>query len=96
MWGQLLAYMPQVGKAFRDKRPIVVTLPNPRLQSGQHIEKPSDLARRLKRRDQDSFPERRARSVDLMRRELAERGRMDLAKHLLPKKDKKTPAYDEG
>ncbi len=89
LWGQLLAYMPRVTKAMREARPIIVTLPNPRLQAGQHIEKPGDLARRMKRHDQDSFPGRRTRSVELMRRELEKRGELSLAKHLLSKKEKR-------
>lgn len=88
MWGQLLAYMPQIAKAIREKSPIVVTLPNPRLKAGQHIETPGNLARRMKRNDQDSFPERRTRSVAFMRDELTSRGKLHLARHLLPKKER--------
>lgn len=92
LWGQLLAYMPQIVKALTQTRPLVVTLPNPRLSPKTHLEKPGEMARRLKRRDNDSFPERRDRAVRMMKQELDKRGAGHLAVHLLPKKQKPTGA----
>lgn len=88
LWGQLLAYMPQVVKVLSEIRPAIVTLPNPRLQNGKHIEKPGELARAMKRHDKASFPERRARSLAVMMRDLEARGEAHLGRHLLPKKQK--------
>jgi hypothetical protein len=82
LWGQLLAYMPQVVKTMETIRPVVVTLPNPRLRRGSHVHRPEDLVREMGARDRVSYPERRARAVDLMLSELAKRGEDHLAVHL--------------
>lgn len=82
LWGQLLAYMPQVVKTMETIRPVVVTLPNPRLKPKQHLHRPEDLVKAMVARDQVSYPERRARAVKMMRRELAKRGEDALAVHL--------------
>lgn len=86
LWGQLLAYMPQVAKELRMTSPIVVILPNPRLQRHDHIFKPGELARAMKRRDGTSFEERRARSVHLMTAELRKRDLSHLERHLQGKR----------
>jgi hypothetical protein len=82
LWGQLLAYMPQVLKVMSQVRPVVVTLPNPRLQLAANARKPRDLLGEMKARDGVAFPERRRRAVNLMTRELAARGRDDLTRFL--------------
>ncbi len=92
LWGQLLAYMPQIVKAMNQTRPIVITLPNPRLLPTTHLDKPGEMARRLKLRDNVSFPERRDRAVRMMRQELDKRGAGHLAAQLLPKKQKPAAA----
>ena len=83
LWGQLLAYMPQVLKVMSQVHPVVVTLPNPRLQLVANARKPRDLLGEMKARDGVAFPERRRRAVDLMTRELAARGRDDLTRFLI-------------
>lgn len=88
LWGQLLAYMPQIAKALAETSPLVIMLPNPRLNPRQHLQKPGEMARAMKRHDGVSFPERRARSVALMQRELRKRGVEHLERHLLPRKDR--------
>lgn len=82
LWGQLLAYMPQVVKVMQTVRPAVITLPNPRLALKQHVLRPEDMVRAMKARDRLSYSERRTRVVSMMRRELAERGEEGLAVHL--------------
>lgn len=78
LWGQLLSYMPQVLKLMAQKRPIIVTLPNPRLSLATQAVKPRDLLGEMKKRDGIAFPERRRRAVQVMERELETRGRSDL------------------
>ncbi len=82
LWGQLLAYMPQVVKTMKMIRPIVVTLPSPRLAPRHHVQRPEEMVRAMKERDQVSYPERRSRAVDMMQRKLAKRGEDHLAVHL--------------
>jgi hypothetical protein len=82
LWGQLLAYMPQVVKTMETIRPVVVTLPNPRLKPKQHVLRPEEMVRAMQERDQVSYPERRARALKLMRGELTKRGEDALAVHL--------------
>jgi hypothetical protein len=77
LWGQLMAYMPQVVRRLDRSDPRVVTLPTARLGSA-NLHKPGDIARSRKRRDAKSFPERRAEALALMRREVKARG----ARHL--------------
>ena len=65
-----------------DEDPVVVTLPKTRLQLAANACKPRDLLAEMKARDGVAFPERRRRAVNLMTRELAARGRDDLARFL--------------
>jgi len=82
LWGQLLAYMPQVLRVMAQATPVVVTLPNPRLQLASSAMKPRDLLGAMKARDGVSFPERKQRASKIMRRELESRGRQDLLRFL--------------
>jgi hypothetical protein len=75
LWGQLIAYMPQVLRALEPDRPSVVTLPNPRLQRKSGVESPGNIARSRKVRDKLSFDERRSRALAVMRSELEAQGR---------------------
>jgi hypothetical protein len=82
LWGQLLAYMPQVVKVLDAVRPAVITLPNPRLGPSQHVQRPEEMVRAMQARDHVSYPERRSRAVTLMHAELEKRGETALARHL--------------
>jgi hypothetical protein len=82
LWGQLLAYMPQVLKAMTQGRPVVVTLPNPRLQPTKGVTTPRDMLGAMKQRDGIDFPQRRRRAVQIMERELGARGQEALGKPL--------------
>jgi hypothetical protein len=74
LWGQLLAYTPQILKLLQSSKPAVVTIPNPRLNPRQGFDLTSDLARARKVRDKLSFNERRSAAVDLMTHDLTARG----------------------
>jgi hypothetical protein len=82
LWGQLLAYMPQIVKTLDTVRPVVITLPNPRLQPKQHVVRPEELVRAMTAKDKVSYPERRARAVAMMTKELQKRGENPLIEHL--------------
>jgi hypothetical protein len=69
LWGQVLAYMPQVVILLEQVRPLVITLPNPRLRSREHALRPRDLGA-MKTRDGVAFPQRKHRAVALMQTEL--------------------------
>jgi hypothetical protein len=82
LWGQLIAYMPQVLKVLEPDHPSVITLPNPRLQRRSGVESPGEIARARKARDRVSFSERRSRALAIMRSELEAQGRAEWL-HLL-------------
>lgn len=82
LWGQLLAYMPQIVKTLDTVAPAVITLPNPRLELRRNVDRPEDLVRAMQERDKVSYPERRARAVGMMNAELEKRGEGALARHL--------------
>lgn len=82
LWGQLLAYMPQIVKTLATVAPAVITLSNPRLVHRRNVDRPEDLVRAMQERDKVSYPERRARAVGMMIAELAKRGDGALARHL--------------
>jgi hypothetical protein len=82
LWGQLLAYMPQIVKTLATVAPAVITLPNPRLEHRRNVDRPEDLVRGMQERDKVSYPERRARAVGMMNAELEKRGESALARHL--------------
>ena len=82
LWGQLVAYMPQVRSILNRSGPGIVVLPAPVLSS-RALQKASGLGRARQRYDQISWPERRSRSLTAVRQELRRRGRADLG-HLLP------------
>ena len=81
LWGQLLAYMPQIVRMLQTTRPAVITLPNPRLQLKSNVACPEDLVRAMQERDKVSYPERRSRAVAMMTAELDKRGESGLARH---------------
>lgn len=77
LWGQLLAYMPQVRRLLGQSGPGIVVLPAPRL-GPQHLFKASSIGRGRQAVDKVSWPERQQRSLDAIRTELHDRGRDDL------------------
>lgn len=81
LWGQLLAYMPQVRRLLSQSGPGIVTLPAPRL-APRNLVKASDHARGRQARDKISWPERQQRSLEVIRTELHNRSRNDLARFL--------------
>lgn len=81
MWGQLLAYMPQV-LPHLGRPQLVIRLPNPHLQPRDHVLKVTDLIGARQVRDRLSFSERRNASLKVMRKELKKRGRNDLEAYL--------------
>ena len=83
LWGQLLAYMPQVLKVMRAVAPVVVILPNPRLQSRRNSVRPRQLLGEMKLKDGIDFPQRKRRAVASMRAELEVRRKTDLARFLV-------------
>jgi hypothetical protein len=82
LWGQLVSYMPQVLKILAQVRPVVVTLPNPRLQLRRSAMSPRDMLGAMKQRDGVDFPQRCRRAVQTMERELNTRGQQRLRRHL--------------
>ena len=78
--------MPQVLTAMAQVRPIVVTLPNPRLQQARNVTKPRDMLGAMKRQDGIDFAQRRMRAVQIMERELAARGQEAFGKPLKRKR----------
>jgi hypothetical protein len=77
LWGQLLAYMPQVCARLEAGRAWVFTIPNPRLGPRQMV-RPNDLHAELERRDGTRFTQRRQDAERIMRAELARRGLAEL------------------
>ena len=82
LWGQLLAYMPRVRKIMETVRPVVVTLPNPRLQMTKSAVKPREMLAVMKQRDGIDYPQRKLRAVQMMERDLNARGQSKLIRHL--------------
>jgi len=78
LWGQLLAYMPQVCARPQAGKPRVFTIPNPRL-GPKHVVLPNELHATLERRDGIRFTQRRREADRLMRIELDRRGLSELA-----------------
>jgi hypothetical protein len=98
LWGQLLAYMPQVLPLIAVPQ-TVVRLPNPRLTPKDHIFKAPELISARSVRDRLSYPERRDAALKMMQRELTRRGREDLGKYLVtttrrPKAPAESPTAD--
>lgn len=82
LWGQLVAYMPQVRSILERAGPGVVVLPSPTLPP-RALVKASDLGTARQRYDQLSWPERKSRSTSAVRQELRRRRREDLGRLLL-------------
>lgn len=78
LWGQLLAYMPQVCGRLLAGKPRVFTIPNPRL-GPKHVILPNELHGTLERRDGIRFTQRRRDAERFMRAELDRRGLSELA-----------------
>jgi hypothetical protein len=80
MWGQLLAFMPQILPKLGPQ--MVIRLPSARLSARDHVCKVSDLARQRKVSDGISWEERKGHALRTMRHELSRRGAERLAEHL--------------
>ncbi|HZI98937.1 MAG TPA: hypothetical protein VFD41_15555 [Actinomycetales bacterium] len=95
LWGQLLAYMPQIVRKMRSERRTIVVLPSPRL-SHEQFRKPGNIIRSLKVRDGESYQERKGRSMRFMKDMLHERGDDRLVKYLNPGQDDSAAARSPG
>jgi hypothetical protein len=80
MWGQLLAFMPQILPKLGPQ--VVVRLPGARLTPRDHVVKVSDLGRQRKVTDGVSWSERTGHALRSMRAELARRDATALGRHL--------------
>lgn len=82
LYGQLLAFMPQIVRALHQRQRTVVSLPNPRLRPSEHIETVRNIIGRRGALDRISYSERRSAALSLMHAELQRRGVSELAEHL--------------
>ncbi|HEY2299778.1 MAG TPA: hypothetical protein VGH43_18755 [Jatrophihabitans sp.] len=71
LYGQLLAYMPQVGRELRQMPASVVTLPTASIRRPDHVNRPGDLARKRHRHDGKSYAERKSQTISVVRADLA-------------------------
>jgi hypothetical protein len=72
LYGQLLAYMPQIVPRLRQVPATVVRLPKARLNPREHFTRPGDILRARQARDRISYRERRASALAVMRAGLAD------------------------
>lgn len=70
LYGQLLAYMPQIVKQLQVRPTTVIVLSKAYLRPRDHFKRPGDVMRERDQRDGLSWPQRRGEATTLMRREL--------------------------
>jgi len=72
LYGQLLAYMPQIVAQLRRVPATVVRLPKARLSPREHFSRPGDILRERRKRDGLSYQERRSGALAIMRAGLSD------------------------
>jgi hypothetical protein len=83
LWGQLLAYLPQVAKRLSEIDRAVFILPEPSLVAN-NVRTPADHLGRLASQLKTSAPELIGQQVSMMRRQLEQLGLNDLGSGLPP------------
>jgi hypothetical protein len=84
LYGQLLAYMPQIAAELRLHKGAIFRLPTAYLRSNDHFISPRGVLGEMQQRDKVSYPERRSEALRLMRSSLENDGADASLLSLLP------------
>ena len=74
LYGQLLAYMPQIVSELRVHPGVIVVLPKARLRQQEHFQTPRGVLGAMQRRDRISYPEQKSQAIRVMRASLENDG----------------------